>query len=227
MLPRVCVTYTKPVFARSPDLVWMQLFFTPHRTEHTSREFLSTAIWTMPSLSLHFSKMASWMARSQFSPTSLKHKYKKVATRKSNRGKKLHLVEGTHMTGSNMFLIFRHGVRLFGGEFLRSRGKAKEEGKNVNDPPSLKEIQICKNIFVGATFSLPDFGRHWGGFVTTERRLDPPPHEEVCSANPLILRPNPGLVGREEAHSLLPNLVHFLSENISQLLTYVLQMTDQ
>ncbi len=37
----------------------------------TSLELLSTAMWTIPSFSLHFSKMASWMARCQFSPTSL------------------------------------------------------------------------------------------------------------------------------------------------------------
>lgn len=40
--------------------------------------------------------------------------------------------KATHMTGSNMFLIFRHGVRLLGGEFLRSRGKAGAGRKNVN-----------------------------------------------------------------------------------------------
>ena len=31
------------------------------------------------------------------------------------------------MTGSNMFLIFKHGVRLLGGEFLRSKGNAAEK----------------------------------------------------------------------------------------------------
>lgn len=31
------------------------------------------------------------------------------------------------MIGSNMFLIFRQGVRLLGGEFLRSKGNAAEK----------------------------------------------------------------------------------------------------
>lgn len=117
-----------------------------HRTEYTSREFLSTAIWTMPSLSLHFSKMASWMARSQFSPTSLRtHKcagYEQnlisLIREETTFGSSWQLITqaawiGTHMTGSNMFLIFRHGVRLLGGEFLRSRGKAeKDKRQNQN-----------------------------------------------------------------------------------------------
>lgn len=34
------------------------------------------------------------------------------------------------MTGSNMFLIFRQGVRLLGGEFLRSKGNAAEKEAN-------------------------------------------------------------------------------------------------
>lgn len=37
------------------------------------------------------------------------------------------------MTGSNMFLIFRHGVKLLGGEFLRSSGKAEDEGQIFNE----------------------------------------------------------------------------------------------
>jgi len=81
--------------------------------------------------------MASWMARSQFSPTSLKtpRGYKQEV----NSGRSLVALQqvkqaaesGTHMIGSNMFLIFRHGVRLLGGEFLRSRGKAEEERQNL------------------------------------------------------------------------------------------------
>lgn len=38
----------------------------------------------------------------------------------------------THMTGSNMFLIFRQGVKLLGGEFLRSSGNAGEPGRILN-----------------------------------------------------------------------------------------------
>lgn len=60
-----------------------------HSEDNTSREFLSTAMWTIPSLSLHFSKMASWMARSQFSPTSLMIE---VVSKMSNQGKKLNVL---------------------------------------------------------------------------------------------------------------------------------------
>lgn len=61
------------------------------------------------------------------------------------------------------------------------------------------------------TFSLPHLGGHRGGLFTAESGLDPPPHQEVCSTDPLSLRLNPGLVGREEADSMVPNLLHFLS----------------
>lgn len=67
--------------------LWHQSLLITHRTDSTSREFLSTAMWTMPSLSLHFSRMASWMARSQFSPTSLKAQIQWRRSRKSMRGK--------------------------------------------------------------------------------------------------------------------------------------------
>lgn len=66
-----------------------------------------------------------------------------------------------------------------------------------------------RTFLVCVTFSLPDFGGHQGGLVTTERRLHPPPDQEVRSTNPLSLCSNPGLVGRKEAHSPLPNLLNF------------------
>lgn len=73
-------TYTQPcgksrrfhITVANSGRLWHQHLLYTHRTENTSLEFLSTAMWTMPSLSLHFSKMASWIAWSQFSPTSLK-----------------------------------------------------------------------------------------------------------------------------------------------------------
>lgn len=37
----------------------------------------------------------------------------------------------TYITGSNMLRIFRHGVRLFGGEFLRSKGNAVKHSKHM------------------------------------------------------------------------------------------------
>lgn len=111
--------------------------------EHTSREFLSTAMWTMPLLSLHLSRMASWMVRSQLSPTSLwAHGYKQV--KRTERDKIWRLITQAvetvpHMTGSNMFLIFRHGVRLLGGEFLRSRGKARTERQTFSEQMIMSE----------------------------------------------------------------------------------------
>lgn len=37
----------------------------------------------------------------------------------------------THIIGSNMLRIFKHGVKLFGGEFLRSNGKAARNNKLI------------------------------------------------------------------------------------------------
>lgn len=89
--------------------------------------------------------------------------------------------------------------------------------------PRLWETQRCDNLKSSlvplemcVTFPLPHFGRHRGGLVTTERRLDPPPHQEVRSAQPLVLLSNPGLVGREESLGPLPNLLHLFPVKASQ-----------
>lgn len=39
------------------------------------------------------------------------------------------MIHNTYITGSNMLRIFRHGVKLFGGEFLRSNGNAVMHSK--------------------------------------------------------------------------------------------------
>lgn len=127
----------------------------------TSREFLSTAMWTMPSLSLHFSRTACWMTLSQCSPTSLfgpdphsKRQYRKRDKRKwTNEQITLHQLTRprrkyssyNYMTGSNMFLIFRQGVKLLGGEFLRSSGNAREPGRTIKSINELIRF-ICSLI---------------------------------------------------------------------------------
>lgn len=54
--------------------------------------------------------------------------------------------KGTHMTGSNMFLIFRHGVKLLGGEFLRSRGKAEGETKKQTNLRMMSSEYIASTV---------------------------------------------------------------------------------
>lgn len=83
-------------------------------------------------------------------------------------------------------------------------------------------LEPLGHFFECVTFSLPDFGGHQGGLVTTERRLNPPPDQKVRSTDPLGLFSNPGLVGREEPLSPLPNLLHFLPAKISQLLLHLI-----
>lgn len=50
------------------------------------------------------------------------------------------------MTGSNMFLIFRHGVKLLGGEFLRSRGKAEGETTTTK-----KKLTMMSSEYIAST----------------------------------------------------------------------------
>lgn len=50
------------------------------------------------------------------------------------------------MTGSNMFLIFRHGVKLLGGEFLRSRGKAEDEGQKLNEQMMMASEYTAESV---------------------------------------------------------------------------------
>lgn len=76
------------------------------------------------------------------------------------------------MTGSNILRIFRHGVKLFGGEFLLSKWNAAKE-KKINqqigfdsspfisyinqfpvDYTSYKSIHVCA-LCVGSTTSFP------------------------------------------------------------------------
>lgn len=134
---------------------------------------------TIPSLSLHFSRMASWMARCQFSPTSLGQQDRSadqnewgtallwtglisvyptranslVAGLGSFVRTSCETVAGdTHMTGSNMLRIFRHGVKLLGGEFLLSSGNAEighQKGKELNelDPTSFHIQSHHRNLW--------------------------------------------------------------------------------
>lgn len=68
-----------------------------------------------------------WLGPSSPQPP-WQRKHKSWAQRKAGREKEP-AEKSAYMTGSNMFLIFRHGVRLLGGEFLRSSGKAEEGGQ--------------------------------------------------------------------------------------------------
>lgn len=58
----------------------------------------------------------------------------------------------THITGSNMLRIFRHGVKLLGGEFLLSSGNAEtghqsRQELNELDPTSIYIQSLHRNLW--------------------------------------------------------------------------------
>lgn len=71
------------------------------------------------------------------------------------------------MTGSNMFLIFRHGVKLLGGEFLRSNGNAAEK-RAIS-----WRSQQKKDEFPGTRWELVGQMKHWSN------RLCPDKHRKA------------------------------------------------
>lgn len=73
-----------------------------------------------------------------------------------------------------------------------------------------KSIPEMYPILAALTFALPNLGRRcrWGLWWTplrANRRLDPPPHQEVASTHSLALSPNPRLVGGQKGHSAVPH----------------------
>ena len=104
----------------------------------------------------------------------------------------------TYITGSNMLRIFRHGVKLFGGEFLRSNGNAeKQDGNNsmLNVMPWESVTRWPHNVTGSLTFTLPYFGGHTAQLVTGHGGLEPPPDKEVSSPDPLCFCSDARLVG--------------------------------